>query len=54
MLSVPFEHDFQKIAKINSQQENQSFPITKISFRKTQKIANPFEHQSTKLNSRKN
>jgi len=25
MLSVPFEHDFQKIAKINSQQEKPAF-----------------------------
>ena len=41
MLSVPFERDFQKIAKINSQQENQSFPIAKISPCKKQKIANP-------------
>jgi len=36
LLSVPFERDFQKIAKINSQQEKT------VSFnRKTQKIANP-------------
>jgi len=40
MLLVPFERDFQKIAKINSQQENQSLPIAKISSRKTQKNAN--------------
>jgi len=41
MLSVLFERDFQKITKINSSKENQSFPIAKISSRKTQKIANP-------------
>ena len=41
LLSVPFERDLQKIAKINSQQENQSFQIAKISSHKTQKIANP-------------
>jgi len=41
MLSVPFERDFQKFEKINSQQENQSFPFVKISSRKTQKIAIP-------------
>ena len=32
---------FVKIAKINSQQENQSVPIAKISSCKTQKINNP-------------
>ena len=32
---------FLKIAKINSQQENQSLLIAKISCRKTQKIVNP-------------
>jgi len=41
MLSVPFERDLQKIAKINPSKKNQSFPIAKISSRKTQKIANP-------------
>ena len=34
---------FKKIAKINSQQENQSVLIAKISSPKTQKIANPQE-----------
>jgi len=39
MLSVPFEHDFQKIAKVNSQEKKkQSLPIAKISSRKTQKL----------------
>jgi len=46
MLLVPFELNYEKIAKINSQQEKQSFQIAKTSSRKTQKI--------TKLNSRKN
>ena len=39
---------FLKIAKNNSQKKNQSVLIAKISYRKTQKIANP-----AKLNSRK-
>ena len=41
MLSVPFERDFQEIAKINSQQEKSVVSNRKISSRKTQKIANP-------------
>jgi len=39
MLSVPFERDFQKIAKINSQQEK---PVSsKLVPAKHKKIANP-------------
>ena len=41
MLSVPFERNFQKIAKINSQQEKPFLSNRKISSRKTQKIPNP-------------
>jgi len=41
MLSVIFERDFQKIAKINSQQEKLVFSNRKISSPKPQKIVNP-------------
>jgi len=42
MLSVPFERDFKKIAKINSQQEKPVSSNSKNYFpQKTKKIANP-------------
>jgi len=40
LISLPFERDLQKIAKINSSKKNQSFLIAKLSSRETQKIAN--------------
>jgi len=49
ILSFLFERDFQKMAKINSQQEKPIF-----SNRKKEFPQNTENRQSTKLNSRKN
>ena len=40
---------FLKIAKINSSKKKQSVLIAKISFRKTQKIANPQKYTPAKI-----
>ena len=42
-------NSFRKIAKVNSQHDNQSVLITKISFRKTQKIANLHKYTPAKI-----
>ena len=44
-----FERDFQKIAKINSQQEKPVFSDPKISPRKTQENANPENETPAKI-----